>query len=665
MKDVYKSEIEGMREFYEELEGFNITPNYDCNTDGRVEGTLVEIKLNNSGGIPHKQLKRYIDSYNAKALPIPRYSLYVVINPREFTFIDNMDWKTINTGTWESPKELLNYLNRDVYLLGKIHEYSIVAYNDLFYSKHVSNDKEDFIKEIQNPKELNIEPYLWNDTGDMERSILDCIGGNELRKRLGAFFTPKQYVKIATEYLRKAIKEVPKGYDYIILDRCAGTGNLEESLTPEELKHCVLNTYVYAEWTTLKGLYEGRVRKIIPHTHDNKDPDGLLTDGDALTEDFDRIITKIIDGYRKAANGKLVVIGLENPPYFAPQSEATRSGKTTKKTVKYVSKLMHKSNSISGAMINDLASQFIWSMINKYKPTNYIVFSPIKTWKNHEKFIVTKIDNIYLCNRKHFHATEAAIGLFNITNYTIKQDELRAKSDLGNKIIKRNHYQTKPHKLLDPKSVPNNYAEIIHTSGTPDYKHACLVNTKQNKCGRHIKMDNKNVFQALPLWVANCYKAKDYTEKEVIMKSGDGGTKYTQDQTFLDDCFLWSCLAFQNKCYSDVTTMNELCLLQNTKADKILNVNEKHDTLLKKWNKIICIVKTKEEWNSEFTYGLAQICRDINVKTETGDYDKRKRPIMQHKYNDLNAAIKELKLLLQEFYVEHLEKPLFAYELLK
>ncbi len=71
------------------------------------------------------------------------------------------------------------------------------------------------------------------------------------------------------------------------------------------------------------------------------------------------------------------------------------------------------------------------------------------------------------------------------------------------------------------------------------------------------------------------------------------------------------------------------------------------------------------EWNTKFTYGLAQICKDINVKVPTGTTDKRNRPIMQHKYHDLNVPIKELKLLLQEFYVKHLEKPLFDFELLK
>ena len=87
--------------------------------------------------------------------------------------------------------------------------------------------------------------------------------------------------------VRNAIKKVPKGNDYIILDRCAGTGNLERFLHSEELAHCVLNTYDYTEWTTLKGLYDERVKMIIPPTRQHMDFNkGLLTDGDALSEEF-------------------------------------------------------------------------------------------------------------------------------------------------------------------------------------------------------------------------------------------------------------------------------------------------------------------------------------------------------------------------------------------
>lgn len=64
------------------------------------------------------------------------------------------------------------------------------------------------------------------------------------RKKRGVFYTPDRYVSVSTEYVRQAIKDTKaEGYDdYVIIDRCCGTGNLESQLTPEELSHCILGT---------------------------------------------------------------------------------------------------------------------------------------------------------------------------------------------------------------------------------------------------------------------------------------------------------------------------------------------------------------------------------------------------------------------------------------
>lgn len=658
MKTKYKSEIEAMRDFYEEL---GIEPDYSCNTDGRIEGTLVEIKLTNPS-LPIKQLKRYIDAYNAVALPIPRYSLFINVNKREFTFIDNIDWETIIEGSWEQPKDLLKYFNKvkkEDYMKGWITEYSIVAYNDKFYKKHLSADKNDFIKEIENPKELNIEPYRWVETGDMERSILDCLGSIELKKRLGAFFTPDEYVEISTKYLRNAIARVPEGYDYIILDRCAGTGNLEKDLTNEELSHCILNTYVYAEWTTLKGLYSDRVRYIIPHNKDYKDPDGLLSDGDALTERCNRRITDILAKERKKAKRKLIVIGLENPPYAEPGAK-TNSGLKT--TGSYINIKMKKDKNVRGRASTDLANQFIWSMTKKYAD-EYIVFAPIKYWKSQHLFD-GEFNEGHLCNKKKFHATESSISLISWTNNDKENVCLNVESDLGDRKIKK---MTEGINCLVSDNTKNKkLAEVHFKNGEPNFLHGVLCNTPmkgQNACHRILGEDN--VFNVIPLFVANCYKTKDYTEKGIIFKSGDGGLEYQKDKDFLNDCFVWSCLTNANKCVSNEHIKNELCLGQTTKADELLDVNSRNTELLKKWREVLKLAKYTDEYNPEWTYGLHQIIKKINIKADSGDCNKKGEPIMIHKYDELNESIKELKTELNEFYEKYITDNLFKYELLK
>lgn len=687
MKKRYKTELEGQGDFYEEL-GFvgDKTPDYSCNTDGRIGGTLVEFKRIKKN-LPQTQLKDYIKSYNSSAKLIPRYSLFISINHKEFTFVDNSKWKIIDSGNWKNPKDLLKFLDKkNKYIKGWIDEYSIVAYNDKFFNEFLYGaKKDDFIEEIRNPKVLNIKPYQWNKTGKLATDLSDSLGADALKKRLGAFFTPdikiiekkiekikkkinfkitpRGYVEISTEYLRDAIKRVPKGYDYIILDRCAGTGNLQKFLTKEELSHCILNTYVYVEWTTLKGLYGGRARCIIPHTKKKKDGLGLLRDGDALTEDFHKIITKMIEKERKKAGNKLIVIGLENPPFTEPQAEASRGGKTHKQT-SWVKKQMN--NNKCGAASNDLANQFIWSM-KKYAD-EYIVFAPIKYWKSQHLFD-GKFNEGYLCNREYFNAapnSKLAKAGISLISWTIGKKEnncLNMESDLGDRKIKKIKVGISQVKI--PQSNGKMICGIHSYSGTPDFKHGELANII--KPSWHSKLnwlDKTTLLQALPLWVANCYRPKDYTEKEVIMKSGDGGTKYLRSKNFLNDCFVYSCLTNSNKCISNKQIKNEMCLMQDTEADKLFDINKRNEMLLQKWQEVLKIAKTKKEYNLKFTYGLHQVCRDINIQIEIGT-NKKNEPETEPKYSDLNDVIKEFKEQLKEYYDKHITPKLLKYELIK
>jgi hypothetical protein len=149
--------------------------------------------------------------------------------------------------------------------------------------------------------------------------------------------------------VRKAISQIPKGNDYIILDRCAGTGNLEEFLTDKnvdditiaeldkylsndfkinylkdkaniittfysdknfnnitlgelekyktkinihnylfdnELSHTIVNTYELKEWIVLNERIGNKVKMIIPPYEDVSEKKSLVNGGDALSQEF-------------------------------------------------------------------------------------------------------------------------------------------------------------------------------------------------------------------------------------------------------------------------------------------------------------------------------------------------------------------------------------------
>ncbi len=77
------------------------------------------------------------------------------------------------------------------------------------------------------------------------------------------------------------------------------------------------------------------------------------------------------------------------------------------------------------------------------------------------------------------------------------------------------------------------------------------------------------------------------------------------------------------------------------------------------------VVQAKSEYNKNYTYGLNQIDKEINIKIDTGRKDREGNPKMAFKYILLNSDIDILKKELNRFYDDYISKKLFKYELLK
>ena len=112
-------------------------------------------------------------------------------------------------------------------------------------------------------------------------------------------------------------------------------------------------------------------------------------------------------------------------------------------------------------------------------------------------------------------------------------------SDLGERIIKK-HYEN-PLKLMIDSIDQNPIAWLFNLSNVPKPDNGKLVNyvdPAYRKVQKPYALSEENILQMVPLWAANCYECEDYTEIEVVMKSADGGNKYTGDTDFLLKCFL-------------------------------------------------------------------------------------------------------------------------------
>ena len=686
----YPVELDAMRAFYNEIGYPEGRIDYSCNTDGRpiVDwrihqlGSLIEFKVvAKSNSDVFNQMKRYIRAYNARGLSLPKYGVYIVTESQKYT-VFNLEYETYcEDAVICSNLDLVvdlerrasnadSWINNTETQKGWIDENSIVAYNDIYFSSRGKSrkKKDDFIAELANPTILNIKPYEWQPDGDMERKLLDCLGSAELKKRLGAFFTPEYAARQSTNYVRNIIRNLSENEDYVIVDRCCGSGNLEQFFTEEELSHCILSTMVFAEKTTLKGLYEGKIKAILP-LDETTDSDGCMPSGDALSEEFNVDLSTILEICRRDAESrgkKLVVIGLENPPY-ANAGAGLKDGKVKQKgnSDNYITSQMKNMN--IGRASNDLANKFIWSGF-EYFFDYYVVYSPIKYWKS-QHLIDKKFLDGSIVNRADFHATDGGISIISWKNEDTNNEHITLQATVNDEIrdviVKKikEGYNTS----ILPQGENNGEVILINNDGVLNAKSGFLVNKYTDCHAKYIKLPVDNsIKQALPLFVANCYTCKNFTEKEIIMKSGDKGTLYQEDREFLEDCFLWCCLTDRNKCISDRTRQNEMALEQNSKADQIVDRTKDHRMkLICEWRNVITQAKACEEYNPNYKYGLAQIISDIDINVDTAMIDKNGKFLQKKKNQELDEVIKTLKAELKKFYSDYLEPKLFEYELLK
>ncbi|WP_337902183.1 hypothetical protein [Mesomycoplasma ovipneumoniae] len=339
--------------------------------------------------------------------------------------INNSDFHTdkqpkeLDLNSAADQEKLIALLKEKHYTKINIDENCIVGWANKFFSENPGKTKQDFIGdntgktrtlgEIRDPNIFAnyINPYK-KDSNVRFEYLMDQLNTKIQQKNLGAFYTPKPYVIKAYELLRAAISEVPEGNDYIILDRCAGTGNLEKWLTDEELSHVIVSTYEYYEYKVLVELLGDKVRHIIPPIeNDNTFQQGFVNGANALSEEYikNETLLKYIN------DPKCSIIVFENPPYVEPTSMEQQKLKTAKESREswknyYVVQKIKEESKLKGSEFNELANYFILSAFEYYirqKGDALVVFSPVKYFK-WQNLVKRKIGGGFGFNRKHFHA---------------------------------------------------------------------------------------------------------------------------------------------------------------------------------------------------------------------------------------------------------------------
>lgn len=463
----YEIEKEGQVDFFKQYRvPFQTDDVLINNTDGVWNANILEFKLtiNNT----HKtlfQAIKYLSKLRIKGLSVPSNILLISLNERICYHYKSADFKDeihqtyygaasknnanfapkpnhfftkLDYSTPRDANNLRDLLKDDVFFPIDIDENCIVGWAERYYRENPKANKGDFlgdnegqvqiIGEIREPKHFAglINPYQ-KETNEKFKYLMDKLNDNLSKKDLGAFYTPAPYCKKAAELVRKAIERVPEGNDYVIIDRCAGTGNLEEALTDEELSHCILSTYEYYEYKVLMERLGDKVRFIVPPTEElAKYANGLILNANALEKEYvdNKEIQEVLN------DSKTTVILFENPPYhdssassFIEPNDKSKRAKSTRKIKRAEStrkdtfildefkKDLHTLDEKRGSA-REAANLFIWSGFKYYlrQPTDsYVVLAPVKYFK-----IVGLAKKTFAggfaFNRKHFHASESVIS---------------------------------------------------------------------------------------------------------------------------------------------------------------------------------------------------------------------------------------------------------------
>lgn len=753
----YSTEREGQIAFYEKYlkrinKKLSIEEILSDNTDGVLNGNILEFKKNitDLNAVLFQTIK-YLSSMRVKGKPIPRNIVLISLNDgmsyiynsenylEDIEKIYTLASSKNNSGFMikgenrklnfeKNPLEeekMIKILKENNFTKINIDENCIVGWGQKFYKENPLADKSDFlgdetgetkiIGEIRRPDKFKeyINPYKGKSNVKFEY-LMDELNSNLKKKKLGAFYTPKPYVEKALELVREAIKNVPEGNDYIILDRCAGTGNLEKLMTDEELSHCIVSTLEYYEYKVLMELLGDKVRHIVPPTEKEDTFNmGLVRGADALSKEY--IENPIIMQY--VEDPKCTIIMFENPPYAEAGGIETQKIKKHSASWKNSYIVTEMKKEVKGVITNDLANAFIWSAFKYYlrqSTDSYIVFSPIKYWKS-QHLINKSFAGGFGFNKKHFHAsTPSFISCIYWKNISMNEEEIEVEcmdiSQEGylkqeeNMIIKKVktffslQYDNREFQNdttdgiyvgingLEKKEKVQNLAKNIYNKNILGYL-ATAGNTFDNPrlqtilnittCyrGHGFYLRKDNFLEKLPLFTAGKYtdNINNWKIMGLIMRTSDKYEKYLKDiksrklDVFLLKNLLWTSLTH----YSHMRSLygsderfyrNEICLDKNTIASekiKGLEMNEDEQKLITIWNKILFQAKETENYNPEFTYGLYQIDDELN----TSHKDDKGKNIPD--YPELNGNIKALKTLLKDYYLKEIAPVLFEYEMLK
>ncbi|UUD35549.1 hypothetical protein NPA07_01600 [Mycoplasmopsis caviae] len=538
--------------------------------------------------------------------------------------------------------------------------------NDKDYEIKINNLKIS-LEKLNNSKKIIdwVEPVFITDMQEIIAKKWDHVGGELSRKKRGAFFTPPEYCKKMQHYLLNCINECKNNLvPYLIIDRCAGSGNLEKGLPDDVLKNVILNTYEFCEWVHLGYNFNSKVKCIRPpyisaRLSDVYIDENLMQSGDALTKEFNLWLDNEIKEWRNQnPNGKIIFY--ENPPFRDATANSHGKGESVKQNF-VIEKALEEG--FTRQQIRDISTQFIYSANSLMKNGDeYCLISPIKYWK--WNYINFEFVEGFISNRKHYNATTGGLPIIRWRKGTNMTSIIK----LENAILKQIKNRVSEFSIEEDDYEDNVYAKLF-IGNMAVHNGNILTNFETERySNKAFKVSNKNIQKISVLNCLNSWSSQNYIiDPLTIMKSADKQHQAWEDKLFLNDCLFWTLYTNKNYCVSNSDVINEIC--PEGLAFKKLNLyfcqGDEYKRIFKIWENIMNSTRNSKMYKPRYKYGLNQIMKEINIKVFSYKDKFGKDHYKFFDDGDLNGLIIALKEELKIFYNEKILPKLFEYELLK
>ena len=93
-----------------------------------------------------------------------------------------------------------------------------------------------------------------------------------------------------------------------------------------------------------------------------------------------------------------------------------------------------------------------------------------------------------------------------------------------------------------------------------------------------------------------------------------------------------------------------------------MTLDDEEKALIKIWNDILAEAKKTANYNSNLTYGVYQITKELNTSHKVGTGKSQQ---IVYDYPTLNGYLETLRTNLKAYYKSHITDKMFKYELLK